>query len=60
MELLTMRGAMWMTPTGEMVDGKKAPEWRSAAIVLDDADVVQVLPNLCPTPCRSPDRCAFR
>ncbi|SMQ96335.1 p-hydroxycinnamoyl CoA hydratase/lyase [Xanthomonas fragariae] len=55
-----MRGAMWMTPTGEMVDGKKAPEWRSAAIVLDDADVVQVLPNLCPTPCRSPDRCAFR
>lgn len=25
-----------------------------------DADVAQVLPSLCPTPCRSPDRCAFR
>lgn len=27
-ELLSMRDAMWMTLTGEMVDGKKAAEWR--------------------------------
>ncbi|MFC7519629.1 p-hydroxycinnamoyl CoA hydratase/lyase [Xanthomonas populi] len=27
-ELLSIRDAMWMTLTGEMVDGKKAAEWR--------------------------------